>query len=270
VSPVHRVRSEGGSQLSSSGSYGSVDVCSLPAIQLARQLTLIELEFLRAIDVHELVVFTWDPNTLENKPYRRNLDAFIERFNKVSYWVASEICCVEDVRIRGILLEKFIEVAKHCHELKNYNTTISVLSGLSLAAVRRLKRSWELVNEKTRKWFSKLQPLTSPTTNHSNYRRALATVHRRDPCIPYLGVFMRDLTFFNDGNTKKLKNGLYNFSKLRTMVYKFEELKRYQRSKYFFPPEEKIREFCRNLWCLSEQELYDTSLRVEPREETDV
>ena len=69
------------------------------------QLTLIELEFLRAIDVHELVVFTWDPNTAgrvlyilitnttyhiichfnaENKPYRRNLDAFIERFNKVS------------------------------------------------------------------------------------------------------------------------------------------------------------------------------------------
>ena len=31
---------------------------------------------------------------------------------------------------------------------------------------------------------------------------------------------MRDLTFFNDGNNKKLKNGLYNFSKLRTMVYK--------------------------------------------------
>ena len=31
---------------------------------------------------------------------------------------------------------------------------------------------------------------------------------------------MRDLTFFNDGNKKRLKNGLYNFSKLRTMVYK--------------------------------------------------
>lgn len=31
---------------------------------------------------------------------------------------------------------------------------------------------------------------------------------------------MRDLTFFNDGNHKTLKNGLLNFSKLRTMVYK--------------------------------------------------
>lgn len=34
------------------------------------------------------------------------------------------------------------------------------------------------------------------------------------------GVFIRDLIFFNDGNAKKLKNGLINFSKLRTMVLK--------------------------------------------------
>ena len=34
------------------------------------------------------------------------------------------------------------------------------------------------------------------------------------------GVFIRDLIFFNDGNNKKLKNGLINFSKLRTMVLK--------------------------------------------------
>jgi len=31
---------------------------------------------------------------------------------------------------------------------------------------------------------------------------------------------MRDLTFFNDGNQKALKNGLLNFSKLRTIVLK--------------------------------------------------
>lgn len=120
--------------------------------------------------------------------------------------MASEICSVENVRQRGALIEKFIEVAKvqrcwmndslywktslnreilvmncctpplerakqhgemplpifspgiellqiilfmypslqHCHEYKNFNTTISVVSGLSLAAVRRLKRSWEV------------------------------------------------------------------------------------------------------------------------------
>ena len=42
-------------------------------------------------------------------------------------------------------------------------------------------------------------------------------------CLEFLlfpGVFMRDLTFFNDGNQKTLRNGLINFSKLRTIVLK--------------------------------------------------
>ena len=33
---------------------------------------------------------------------------------------------------------------QQCHEHKNFNTTTSIVSGLSLAAVRRLKRSWEV------------------------------------------------------------------------------------------------------------------------------
>jgi len=77
---------------------------------------------------------------------------------------------------------------------------------------------------------------------------------------------MRDLTFFNDGNQKALKNGLLNFSKLRTIVLKFEEMKGYQRAKYFFPPEDKTRQFCRNLVCMSEQDLYDKSEEIEPRD----
>ena len=34
----------------------------------------------------------------------------------------------------------------------------------------------------------------------------------------YIGVFMRDVTLCNEGTPKKLKNGLYNFSKLRNLV----------------------------------------------------
>ena len=42
----------------------------------------------------------------------------------------------------------------------------------------------------------------------------------------YPGVFMRDITFFNDGNHKTLRNGLLNFSKLRSMVSKVRQRER--------------------------------------------
>ena len=49
--------------------------------------------------------------------------------------MASEICCVEDVRLRGILLEKFIEVAKvsHC-------PTLSIT--LAIVYIAHLEPTW--------------------------------------------------------------------------------------------------------------------------------
>ena len=63
---------------------------------------------------------------LENRKYRKNLDAYIRRFNqvcfyhmsiillfnKVSYWVASEVCRIKEERVRGAIIEKFVEIAK--------------------------------------------------------------------------------------------------------------------------------------------------------------
>ena len=46
-------------------------------------------------------------------------------------------------------------------------------------------------------------------------------MHLRSVCVSdCVGVYVRDLTFFNDGTHKTLSNGLLNFSKLRTMVLK--------------------------------------------------
>ena len=87
--------------------------------------------------------------------------------------MASEICSIQDAKLRRVLIEIFIEMAKlakyhhpllmpirtnfifpslllmptallRVQELQHY--TISVVSGLSLTAVKWLKRSWEITN----------------------------------------------------------------------------------------------------------------------------
>jgi hypothetical protein len=193
------------------------DVNSFTAIQLARQLTLMEIDYLKAIDVYELAVYIWE-NSDDSKEYRKNLDAYIARFNKVSYWVASEVLSIDEDKGRAVLIEKFIDMAKHCQELKNFNITVSVVTGLSLSCIRRLSKTWKLVNERLTKSFEKLKLLVNPANNHHDYRKIINTVSGSDRCIPYFGVFMRDVTLCNYGNPKKLKNGLYNFSKLRILV----------------------------------------------------
>ncbi|XP_019849732.1 PREDICTED: uncharacterized protein LOC100632362 isoform X1 [Amphimedon queenslandica] len=262
TSPYH---SHSGSSTSS-----SQDVNSFTAIQIARQLTLMELEYLKAIDVFEIAVYVWESGE-DSRQFRKNLDAYIARFNKVSYWVASEILSVSDEKSRALLIEKFIEVAKHCQELKNINTTVSLVTGLSLSSIRRLNKTWKLVNEKFVKSFTKLKLLVNPANNHHDYRKAINTIlrTRRDCCcIPYFGVFMRDVTLCNYGNPKKLKNGLFNFSKLRILVQMFDELHQYQRSKYYHPSDDRTQAFCSKLWSLDDHDLYELSLKLEPREQS--
>ena len=56
----------------------------------------------------------------------------------------------------------------------------------------------------------------TPAGNYIVYREIEA---RKYPYfIPFFGLAMKDLIFSNDGNPKKLENGLYNFAKLRQLA----------------------------------------------------
>lgn len=65
----------------------------------------------------------------------------------------------------------------------------------------------------TRNMIEKLQTLVSSDGRFRNLRDAL---HRTDPpCIPYLGMYLSDLTFIEEGTPNFTDNGLLNFAKMR-------------------------------------------------------
>lgn len=73
-------------------------------------------------------------------------------------------------------------------------------------------------NSQTRQTIDKLQSIVSTDGRFRNLRDAL---HRCDPpCIPYLGMYLTDLSFIEEGTPDFTEDGLLNFSKMR-MVIKF-------------------------------------------------
>jgi len=153
---------------------------TLQPTDVATQLNLWNFELFRNIQPVEYVnnVLTKDAELFPN------LDLFIKRFELESFWVATEVCTEKDLRRRASVLESFVRTAKLCRDSRNFFSTFSIVGGLNLSCVQRLKATWALVSPKTMEVFHGLEELMSPFQNMKNYREGMLASH--PPIIPVL------------------------------------------------------------------------------------
>ena len=115
----------------------------------------------------------------------------IQQFNRVSYWVATEIVTQPELRPRIKIVEKFIKIAKDLEKYRNYNALVAVVSGLNLAAIQRLKLTWEGVSDRLKDILTELEEVVSPQSNYKNYRTIydkMESHHDNEPFIPFIGL----------------------------------------------------------------------------------
>lgn len=117
----------------------------------------------------------------------------IEWSNRVAYWVASDIVLTLDLKQRARVASSFIKIAHILVGKHNFNGAFEILSGLGMACVTRLKRTWALVKPKYKQMERELQHLTSADSNYKLLRAAIRGA--KPPLIPYIGMYLTDLTF---------------------------------------------------------------------------
>merc|ERR1711916_22582 len=115
--------------------------------------------------------------------------------------------------------------------------------------------------------LSKLEALMSPQKAFSVYRSALRA--SKPPSVPYLGVYLQDLTFIEDGNPEQI-DGLVNFERLKLVNGVLTEVLLHQQQVYRIAVLDPISTLLVSLPSASEKTLYNLSLIREPRGETDV
>merc|ERR1712196_51403 len=146
----------------------------------------------------------------------------------------------------------------------NYNTAMEIMAGMSNSAVHRLKKSKAGVPAAVQEDFDKICSDLSPEKSYKAFRELMS---RADPpCIPYLGVYLTDLTFIDDGNKDRIEGGNVNILKCKLLADAIKKIQMFQQSQYNFLKVQELFHLLENGRSLDDSELYKLSLRVEPRE----
>jgi hypothetical protein len=80
----------------------------------------------------------------------------IERTQRFTGWVSTEIVTCPSSSARTVVLGNFIEIAHTCYELRNYQSAYSIYSGISKSYVTRLSETWRALSAEHMYWWSKL------------------------------------------------------------------------------------------------------------------
>jgi len=233
-------------------------------IEVARQLTLVEYNLYKKIRPYECINQNW--NRSDKEKIAPNILSFINRFNEVSNWVATEVLRQDDLKSRQKCVIWLIKMAEKCLELNNLNAVLEIVSGLSQAHIFRLKQTWAGVAGKYVQSLDSMRTLVERSNNHKSLRDYMARV--KPPCVPYIGVYLTDLTFIEEGNKDFLSvSGAYliNFDKSRRLARVIQEILLYQQIPYCLQIVPFLLKYLSKLTCYDEGTLYKISLHLEPR-----
>ncbi|XP_026799655.3 ras-specific guanine nucleotide-releasing factor 2 [Pangasianodon hypophthalmus] len=235
---------------------------SLSAMELAEQITLLDHIVFRSIPYEEFLGQGWmkvDKN--ERTPYIMKTS---QHFNDMSNLVASEIMSHTEVSSRANSIEKWLAVADICRCLNNYNGVLEITSALNRSAIYRLKKTWAKVCKQTKALMDRLQKTVSSEGRFKNLRETLKNCN--PPCVPYLGMYLTDLAFIEEGTPNFTEEGLVNFSKMRMISHIIREIRQFQQAPYRIEHQPKVTQFLLDKTLVMDDDtLYELSLRLEPR-----
>lgn len=235
-------------------------------IETARQLTIMESDVFFRVKMQECLNKAWASTDARKRA--KGVVNVISLHNHITGWVIETILKEENVFQRATIISHFVAIANYCYQINNFSTTLAIFSALNCASIYRLNSTWVLVSRKDLDILSEINQIIQPTRNYSRYRDLLNKT--TPPCVPFFGLYTKDLTFIEDGNPDLLfsDSRLINFAKRSLTADVLYEIRRFQYVPYNFIRVPSLFEYLNLQFkpCMSDEERYERSLKLEPRQ----
>ncbi|KAF9454692.1 ras GEF [Macrolepiota fuliginosa MF-IS2] len=262
--------------------YTNISVTDFDALELARQITVMECTLYCAIQPEEIL----EAGQQDGARVRVNVNvkAVTSLSTVITGWVAESILNEQDLKKRTLLIKFFIKVADRCTSLNNYSTSRSILAALDSSTIARLRQTWAGVPQKSKTQLESLRKLADHGRNYHEYRSRLRNTS--PPAVPFLGnylhvlgLYLTDITFCREGNASHRfsplndKKKLLNFNKYHKLARIVQDMQRFQMS-YNLKAILEVQDYLNVSFENSKhngdfQDLYRRSLLVEPKQPAD-
>eukprot|EP01119_Soliformovum_irregulare_P022604 TRINITY_DN7782_c0_g1_i1.p1 TRINITY_DN7782_c0_g1~~TRINITY_DN7782_c0_g1_i1.p1 ORF type:complete len:743 (+),score=206.41 TRINITY_DN7782_c0_g1_i1:36-2264(+) len=227
------------------------------AKDIGRQITWILWSQLRAIQPREYLKENWKTARLSN-----HIAEFKQSSQDIERFLVAGILNCPNKEGRVQLINKYVEVAQQCFNLKNYQGVACTVQALSHPSVERLGQTWSMVKPQTQATLKPFRQLIAKDNQYSAYRAKQES--SPPPCIPWLDVHLEEIAYVDSFNPDIGKGGIINFSKHRKIGRFIRTLEQYSTAAYSdVTPNEPILKFILNHEHVDDDILSKRSLNCE-------
>ena len=230
--------------------------------EIGNQLMKVSKSLLNRINPRELYKAIFLKK--EKEKTSPNVVECINKFNRLTSFIIEDILSYDYPKERARIYEKWVDIADYCKNNKDYNDLIAIFSALNHYVVTGLQLTLKEVRSRTNTTFRNISDFCSVEGNYRKIREDMNNCDRSGIIyIPYLGMLMRDINFFEESSKYINENGCINIEKIEKIHELFENCFKF---KYFPDKKNRIKElnFFEELEDISEEKLEEMANKLEP------
>jgi hypothetical protein len=198
-----------------------------------------------------------------------NIVECITKFNKLTSFIMEDILSYDYPNIRAKVIHKWLKVANYLKQRKDHNDCFAIFSAINHYTITGLQLTKKEMKLHYISLEKKIKEYCTFEGNYKNFREEIRNCVKRDEFfLPYLGLLLRDISFYEANFDYILDDCLINVEKIKKIqeiideFFYFKSIKDENKNVNKYPEE---LNFFKRLEIIKEDDLEILANKLEPK-----